>query len=441
MCRWVIFKGREEILLADLLLRPAHSILTQSYDCRLRLDQRPHNGDGFGVGYYTKPELGEGPCIFTSTTPAWNCTNLERLAEKTTSSLVFAHVRATTTGVLSQSNCHPFSYHSLMWMHNGHIAGFKKIKRRLVEEIKDEFFLAVEGSTDSEWAFALYLDTLASLGASPSSSPKNGFGHKLLRQAMLNTIARLNALLITAGITEPSLLNFGLSDGHSVICTRYVSSKTDEAASLYFSSGTRFHEYKPGGFYRMERHDKGQDLVMVASEPLTFERGDWVTVPTNSILSINKQTVLIHPIVDMYWQKDPAVGRSVVFAESKGMVGRGPNDPVVEVPEVVVVVPEDKKVEIRPTGKGVTTTSTTSKREGSPLSDTSSNVSDLDHEEEEEEDDEGEEGGVSVFGGSEDEVAPPSEKKKVELVEVVKVYRQKSLSGVRNCPGSGIRRE
>ena len=31
----------------------------------------------------------------------------------------------------------------------------------------------------------------------------------------------------------------------------------------------------------MERLDKGQDIVLVASEPLTFERSDWVTVPTN----------------------------------------------------------------------------------------------------------------------------------------------------------------
>ena len=63
-------------------------------------------------------------------------------------------------GALSESNCHPFSYHSLMWMHNGNIAGFRQIKRRLVEEIKDEYFLSVEGSTDSEWVsvFILRLD-------------------------------------------------------------------------------------------------------------------------------------------------------------------------------------------------------------------------------------------------------------------------------------------
>ena len=36
----------------------------------------------------------------------------------------------------------------------------------------------------------------------------------------------------------------------------------------------------------MERQDKGQDIVLVASEPLTFERADWVTVPTNCTLPI-----------------------------------------------------------------------------------------------------------------------------------------------------------
>lgn len=324
--RFLVYKGRNPILLSDLILNPTHSILTQSYDCRLRLDhRRPHNGDGFGVGYYTTPTLSPEPCIFTSTTPAWNCTNLARLARKTTSSLVFAHVRATTVGALSESNCHPFTFHSLMFMHNGHIASFPVLKRALAASLRDDYFLMVEGSTDSEWAFALFLDTLHSLGANPASAPEGGFGHAVLRKALLRTIERLNGFLDAAGVTEPSLLNFAATDGHSVVCSRYVSSRTDEAASLFFSSGTRFHEYKEGGFYRMERHDRGQDLVMVASEPLTFERGDWVTVPTNSVLTINRQTVLIHPIEDQYYQPDPSYTRSKTFVESKGMVGRGPD--------------------------------------------------------------------------------------------------------------------
>jgi glutamine amidotransferase len=240
-------------------------------------------GDGFGIGYYTDPKLGPEPCIFTSTTPAWNCINLQRIASKTASPLIFAHVRATTEGSLSDDNCHPFSHGSLMWMHNGGLGGWKHIKRRLGERLADKWYLGVQGGTDSEWAFALYLDTLERMGHNPSAPPPEGFGPTVLRHAMLDTIEQINDFI--ADIPEKviaeedldirSLLNFAITDGHSVVCTRYVSSKTDEAASLYYSSGTTWEDKSSKGEYQMDRRDKGADIVLVASEPLTFERGNF----------------------------------------------------------------------------------------------------------------------------------------------------------------------
>ena len=302
-----MYKGKEEILLSKLILNPSHSILTQSFDSRLRLvsrrhaptrhkhatdtaqdRRRPHNGDGFGIGYYTSPSLGPEPCVFTSTIPAWNCINLSRIASKTTSSLIFAHVRATTEGNLSDSNCHPFTYKSLMFMHNGGIGCFKQIKRRLAMSLNEQWFTLVQGSTDSEWAFATLLDCLDKAGVSPNFEPgRGGFGHTVLRKAMLETIARINGFIKDVvgedgmgNEDSRSLLNFAVTDGESVVCSRYVSSKTDEAASLFFSSGTSWKELTPeqktsgeDRDYVMERRDKGSDIVLVASEPLTFERG------------------------------------------------------------------------------------------------------------------------------------------------------------------------
>lgn len=278
MCRFLVYKGKDDILLSNLILHPAHSILTQSYDARLRLDmRRPHNGDGFGIGYYTDPKLGPEPCIFTSTIPAWNCRNLERIASKTTSSLVFAHVRATTEGNLSEQNCHPFEHGCLMFMHNGGVGGWKHVKRQLASMIGDRWFMSVQGSTDSEWSFALFLDSLDKLGIDPSSNPGDkGFGHSVLRKALLKTIASINKLTSAIENEEAvSLLNFAVTDGHSVVCSRYVSSTTEEAASLFFSSGTSWQAPAESqkGDYTMERRDKGADIVLVASEPLTFERG------------------------------------------------------------------------------------------------------------------------------------------------------------------------
>lgn len=363
MCRFLIYSGHSPILLSHLITSPTHSILTQSYDSRLRLDhRRPHNGDGFGVGYYTRgPEarrrertsedlvympkeeeidLGPEPCIFTSTIPAWNCKNLERLASKTVSPLIFAHVRASTEGALADSNCHPFSRGALMWMHNGGVGGWKLgVKRRLVSSIADRWFEVPGGSTDSEWAFALFLDSLERLGvdADDEEKQRNGFGHTILRKAMLKTIERINGFIkdlpedVRAKGDVRSLLNFAITDGKSVVCTRYVSSKTDEAASLFFSSGTSWTEQsRPGtdtptrkpqpgsGEYKMERRDRGADIVLVASEPLTFERDNWVTVPTNSVLTIHNQTVLIHPILDEHYNFTPSFTRSRGFAIAQG---------------------------------------------------------------------------------------------------------------------------
>jgi glutamine amidotransferase len=276
-----VYKGSDEILLSKLILDPSHSILTQSFDSRLRMDlRRPHNADGFGIGYYTDPKLGPEPCIFTSTTPAWNCINLQRIASKTASNLIFAHVRATTEGSLSDDNCHPFYHGSLMWMHNGNLGGWKHIKRRLGDHLADKWYLGVHGGTDSEWAFALFLDSLERMGHNPSVTPEGGFGPNVLRTAMLKTIEQINDFIanISKRIIEEekvdtrSLLNFALTDGHSVVCSRYVSSRTDEAASLYYSSGTTWHEKSKANF-QMDRRDKGADIVLVASEPLTFERG------------------------------------------------------------------------------------------------------------------------------------------------------------------------
>lgn len=332
MCRFLVYRGSDEILLSKLILDPTHSILKQSFDSRLRLDTRrgQNNADGFGIGFYTDPKLGAAPCLFTSTIPAWNCTNLHRIASKTASRLVFAHVRATTEGSLTEDNCHPFYHNSLMWMHNGGLGGWKYIKRRLGERLHDKWYLNVQGCTDSEWAFALFLDRLERLGKDPSSQPRKGFGPTVLRRAMLQTIEIINEL--TMGIPEStvqsenvdtrSLLNFAVTDGHSIICTRYVSSKTDEAASLYFSSGTQW-EMKPTARedrdYQMERRDKGADIVLVASEPLTFERENWVNVPTNSILTIHGQTVMVNPIMDAFSDRDPCHKRSSAFAQTKGL--------------------------------------------------------------------------------------------------------------------------
>ena len=195
-------------------------------------------------------------------------------------------------------------------MHNGNIGSWKNVKRRLAASLSDQWFLGVQGGTDSEWAFALFLDSMERAGHDPNTDPgENGFGHAVLRKAMLQTIKRINDFIAEIpkdslegdgeegdGDTR-SLLNFAVTDGHSVVCTRYVSSTTDEAASLYFSSGTNWKQEGPKGNYKMERRDKGADIVLVASEPLTFERGKLALSFPSPPLSTNSLNTTCSPIL------------------------------------------------------------------------------------------------------------------------------------------------
>ncbi|EER31491.1 conserved hypothetical protein [Candida tropicalis MYA-3404] len=333
MCRFMIYKGREEMVLSDLLTKPAHSIINQSFDSRLRLDMRnPVNGDGFGVGYYSEKHH---PCIFKAITPAWNNVNLNNLAECTESNLVFAHVRASTQGVLSETNCHPFSYGRIMFMHNGGVSSFSSIKKRLINHLEDKIFLSIQGSTDSECCFALFIDTLYKMGYDAEDLSVK-FTHSILRKALLTTIDLIKTWQCEV-TDEPSLLNFAATDGESVVVSRYITSKTDEAASLHFSTGSKFFEYAPG-LFKMERLNRSQDVIFVSSEPLTFERGDWLCVPTNTIITItNRNTVLMHPIEDEFYDGGENQ-RSAGLAMSKGLIGGVPTKEV-EIDSTVAEVP------------------------------------------------------------------------------------------------------
>ena len=104
---------------AELLLKPKHSLIDQSLHSRMGATTT--NGDGFGIGWYG---VGDTPGVFHSTEPAWNDRNLADLAKHLVSPLVFAHIRASTGGAIQQTNCHPFRHENWLWMHNGLIREF-----------------------------------------------------------------------------------------------------------------------------------------------------------------------------------------------------------------------------------------------------------------------------------------------------------------------------
>lgn len=276
MCRFLTYTGAP-LLLADLLYRPVNSLIMQSYQARERAE--PLNGDGFGVGWYV-PDVDPTPCVQRSVSPAWSNNNLQNLAAKTRATSLFAHVRAASPGMaVTEANVHPFAYDRFMWMHNGVVAGFHKIKRPLRESLKDEFYDMIQGTTDSEHAFALFLNNLR--------VPFGEVDGEEMRRALVETIARLNDWTHNAGTTEHSFYNFAVTDGNLTVVSRYSSGEGVAGASLHYSRGRRF-ECLPSGVCDMHSvtEDAQARAVIVASERLTDDPTDWIDVPDNHTVTV-----------------------------------------------------------------------------------------------------------------------------------------------------------
>lgn len=276
MCRFLAYKGRP-LLMADLLVRARNSLIAQSQHARLW--EKPVNGDGFGVAWYPMHDDPE-PGLFRSVEPAWSNANLNSLARKVMSRCFFAHVRDASAGSpVSELNCHPFTWGRLVWMHNGALEDFRAMRRPLTRRLSDRAFAQLAGSTDTEHAFALFLDRLGFVEQPDAAQ---------LAEAMTATIAELLEIRRAEGIASPCFLNFAVSDGRHLVATRHVSQPGLEPHSLFWTRGAL--ELDAEGRFRVLPPTAGApDSVIIASEPLTAFESDWAPVPRNTLVRVDAE--------------------------------------------------------------------------------------------------------------------------------------------------------
>jgi glutamine amidotransferase len=257
MCRWLAYSGTP-IRLDELLIKRERSLIDQSLHARLGATTT--NGDGFGVGWY---EDGQPPRTYRSTHPAWNDRNLRELAAGISSPLFLAHIRASTGTAIQETNTHPFRYGQWLWMHNGAIREFTRVKRDLLLAVDSSLFPSIEGTTDSECMFFLALT----------------FG---LADDPIAAVERMVGLVAETGrahgVEHPIQMTIATSDGRSTWAFRYSSE--GDSRSLYFS--TRMDTLKE--LYPDSELDWLSDETrVIVSEPLGDLPGAWNQVPESSV--------------------------------------------------------------------------------------------------------------------------------------------------------------
>lgn len=254
MCRWLAYSG-SPVRLEELLYRPTHSLIDQSLHSTLGAETT--NGDGFGIGWYSAADT---PGVFHSIEPAWNDRNLRDLAAHLESGLVFAHIRASSGSPVQQTNCHPFRHGNWLWMHNGLIRDFPRVKRDLVLAIEPELYPAIEGSTDSEVFFHLALSQ--GLAEDPPAAVERAVG-------VIEQVGRAH------GVEHPIQMTVATTDGRSVWVFRYSSE--GRSRSLFYSTRVdTLREQHPEVAVLRELSDESR---LVVSEPLGELAGAWNEVP------------------------------------------------------------------------------------------------------------------------------------------------------------------
>ncbi|MGZ4361592.1 MAG: class II glutamine amidotransferase [Gaiellaceae bacterium] len=257
MCRWLAYSG-SPVLLEELLYGPKNSLIVQSLHSQLGAEET--NGDGFGIGWYGAQSA---PGVFHSTEPAWNDRNLRDLAGHISSGVVFAHVRASTGSPVQQTNCHPFRHGRWLWMHNGLIHDFLKVKRDLSLAVDPVLYPEIEGTTDSEIFFHLAL-TLGLEDDPPG--------------AVARAVGLIEETGRSHGVEHPIQMTVATTDGDRVWAFRYSSE--GESRSLFYSTAldTLRAQYPDNPVL----HALSDETRLVVSEPLGDLAGAWNEVPEAS---------------------------------------------------------------------------------------------------------------------------------------------------------------
>lgn len=262
MCRWLAYTG-EPLQASTVILDAQHSLVAQSLNSPL--GKETVNGDGFGFGWYPEQAApNSGPSFFHSIEPAWHDENLREITRSVRSPLFFSHVRAAAGPPIQRTNCHPFHHENWMFMHNGGIADFEKLKRDLTIAVDPSLYPNILGTTDSEVLFNVALtlglldDPIAAMGKAIRLVESVGHDH---------------------GVAFPMQGTVAVTDGATIWAFRYSSQKR---------SRTLFHSVDVDVLREMYPDAErlklfGSHARLVVSEPLNDLPGVFTEVPESTV--------------------------------------------------------------------------------------------------------------------------------------------------------------
>jgi glutamine amidotransferase len=288
MCRILSYLG-SPVLLDHLLYAPDSSLLNQTIHAKMLAML---NLAGFGMAAWD-PASHEphAPFRYRTTQVALFDRNLKALASKLQPSALLAHIRGVaynSTVQINEQNVHPFRFDGvpLAMAHNGDLADFRAMRFDLVPHVKPAFARHIQGSTDSEWLYALTVSAL--------EDPYRINSPEEILAAVTRALAIVREVRRAHGIDRSSSTNLIFCDGINLVALRFTfdfgksgsaqMQGTNEFLSMWYSFGSDYglHDNE----WKLTGGAAHADSVIVASEPLTGDFATWIEVPEYSALLV-----------------------------------------------------------------------------------------------------------------------------------------------------------
>lgn len=277
----------------------------QTTKLEISLRNRLNNVDGFGVAWYSpvRSEFinsieGMRPTMYKNSQPPNNDGNFHSICAGTSTTAVFAHIRAATATSVTPINNHPFIFGRHILMHNGIVAHFSDIRRPMLGLMEKAAYENIHGTTDSEHLAALYMTFLTqSVGGGSQSWERTYEPEEMLAAlvAAFKTIIDLQQQALGPENVQACSLNVCCTDGRQMVAVRLRNHAIENPPSLYWSTKAgitlnRKYPDDPSGASNPNASKKASEHgkhVIVASEPTTYKVDDWKLIEKNHGLLID----------------------------------------------------------------------------------------------------------------------------------------------------------
>ena len=281
MCRVLAYLG-QPVLLDEMLYGAEAGLVRQAVDPQL---MSLLNLGGFGLAAWA-PNFPQPSRPFTyrvPTLPNFD-RNLRALAQKLETTAVVAHVR----GVLyderervGTQNVHPFLFEgaTVALAQNGDLYDFGRMRFDLVGHVRPDLAALIEGTTDTEWVYALVLSML--------DDPFAAVEAEEAAEAVERALDVLREVRAARAIAVQSPVNLVLTDGRWLLATRFAFDYGWYPEDDSFFASEREHDFTSLWFRSPDRTNGGASVI-VASEPLTRHHAGWFEVPEYSMVIVER---------------------------------------------------------------------------------------------------------------------------------------------------------